>query len=178
MDIWQEIGADGESGARRLVSEYGDRLYAAASLLCLDDHDAEELVFRTFSQAVRKIGLYSPTGDFFSWLYAIMLNFRRMDLRRKRPAVVPVGTSVDLPEEPVAGDVPEDVAAALDRTDVREALGRISEPLREVVVLHYFDGLSLDEIAAMLSIPCGTVKSRLFNARRELHSILAEGRKE
>ena len=53
MEIWQEIRKNGENGARRLVSEYGNRLFAAALLLCSDDHDAEELVFRTFAQAVK-----------------------------------------------------------------------------------------------------------------------------
>jgi len=48
MDIWQEIRNDQESGAKRLVSEYGDRLFAAATLLCRSDSDAEELVFRVF----------------------------------------------------------------------------------------------------------------------------------
>ena len=47
MEIWQEIRKDQESGAKRLVSEYGDRLFAAAALLCRNDSDAEELVFRT-----------------------------------------------------------------------------------------------------------------------------------
>ena len=45
MEIWQEIRKNGENGARRLVSEYGNRLFAAALLLCSDDYDAEELVF-------------------------------------------------------------------------------------------------------------------------------------
>ena len=55
MEVWQEIKKNKERGAERLVAEYGNRLYAAAVLLCANDHDAEELVFRTFDQAVKKI---------------------------------------------------------------------------------------------------------------------------
>ena len=98
MEIWQEIRKSGESGAKRLVSEYGNRLYAAAILLCSDESEAEELVFRTFERVIKKISQYKPTGDFFSWIYAIMLNFRRMDLRKKHPDVIPVGTPIDIPE--------------------------------------------------------------------------------
>ena len=50
MEVWQEIRKDRERGAERLVAEYGNRLYAAAVLLCANDQDAEELVFRTFDQ--------------------------------------------------------------------------------------------------------------------------------
>lgn len=100
MEIWLEIRKDVESGAKRLVSEYGDRLFATALLLCRNDHDAEDLVFRTFDQAIRKISKYRDTGDFFNWLYTIQLNFRRMDLRKRRVEIVSVGGALDLPERP------------------------------------------------------------------------------
>ena len=52
MEVWQEIAKNAEHGAERLVAEYGDRLYAAATLLRRNNGDAEELVFRTLAQAV------------------------------------------------------------------------------------------------------------------------------
>ena len=54
MEVWQEIAKNAERGAERLVAEYGDRLYAAATLLCRNSGDAEELVFRTLARAVAK----------------------------------------------------------------------------------------------------------------------------
>ena len=59
MEVWQEIVKNAEQGAERLVAEYGDRLYAAATLLCRNNGDAEELVFRTLAQAVEKYGSIS-----------------------------------------------------------------------------------------------------------------------
>ena len=53
MEVWHEIQQNVDDGARQLVSEYGNRLFAAASCLCRNDQDAEELVFRTFDQAVK-----------------------------------------------------------------------------------------------------------------------------
>lgn len=153
-----------------MVAEYGNRLLAAATLLCPNDHDAEELVFRTFEQAIKKIRQFKPTGDFYKWLYTILLNFRRMDARRKRLDVISFGSSCDLPEVPVDGLV--NLISASQAEVVRESVRRLTEPLRVVMVLRYFEGRSIDEISEMLAIPTGTVKSRIFNAKNELSVIL------
>ena len=84
MEIWRDIIENGDSGVERLVSEYGDRLLAAASLLRRGDADAEDLAFRALERAVQRIRSYRPTGSFFAWLYAILLNLHRMDARRRR----------------------------------------------------------------------------------------------
>ena len=169
--IWDEIRTDCESGARRLVAEYGNRLYAAALLLCRNAEDAEELVFRTFERAVSRIGQYEPKGEFFSWLYVIMLNFRRMDLRRQGPDVVSVGSVTDLPEEEDTSLV--DALSGVDAEGIRLALRRIPYIFAEVLVLRFFEGRSMEEIAAMAEIPVGTVKSRLYNAKAAFRAALA-----
>ena len=170
MEVWQEIRKDRERGAGRLVAEYGNRLYAAAVLLCANNHDAEELVFRTFDQAVKKIRQFDPSRSFFTWLYAIMLNFHRMNHRRRRVEVVPMGAAEDLPEQSTAL-----IAETQDAGDeVANAIRALSPQLREVVVLRYFADKTVDEIAAALNIPVGTVKSRLHNARVELANLLPQ----
>ncbi len=170
MEIWRQIRKDREKGAEQLVSEYGNRLFAAAVLLCANEHDAEELTFRTFDQAIKKIRLYDPKKAFFTWLYTIMLNFHRMNHRRHRVETVPMGVAEDLPELPT-----DTFGAALSQTaddTVARAVRALSEPLREVVVLHYFADRSVDEIAVMLKVPVGTIKSRLHNARESLIRLL------
>ena len=82
MEIWDEIAEDKDSGAKRLVIEYGDRLFTAACRIVQSDSEAEDLVFRTFERVVLKIRQYDGRSAFFSWMYQILLNFRRMDLRR------------------------------------------------------------------------------------------------
>ncbi len=162
-DIWAEIKSDCESGSRRLVAEYGDRLYAAALLLCPSAADAEELVFRTFERAVSRIGQFKPGGEFYWWLYVIMLNFRRMDLRRNHPDVVAAGTTADLPE--VADTSFIDALSGIDTEAVRGAIRSIPYIQAEVLVLRFFEGWNMDEIAEILEIPVGTVKSRLHHAK-------------
>ncbi len=170
MEVWQELRKDRERGAERLVTEYGNRLYAAAVLLCDNDQDAEELVFRTFDQAVKKIRLFDSRRNFFTWLYTIMLNFHRMNHRRRRVEEFPMGAAEDLPEQ-VAGTASE---TQNSDDEVANAIRTLSPPLREVVVLRYFAEKTVEEIAAALDIPVGTVKSRLHNARAELANLLSQ----
>jgi RNA polymerase sigma-70 factor (ECF subfamily) len=174
MEVWQEILKDRESGAERLVAEYGNRLYAAAVLLCANDHDAEELTFRTFDQAVKKIRQFDAERNFFTWLYAIMLNFHRMNHRRRRLNVVPMGAAEDLPEQAV--DMEMNAPTADD--EVAVAVRSLSQPLQDVVVLRYFADRSIEEIGETLKIPVGTVKSRLHHAREALVGLLPRRGKE
>lgn len=166
MEVWQEIVKNAESGAEMLVAEYGDRMFAAATLLCRDDGDAEDLVFRTFEQAVKKIRQFEPSGDFFSWLYKILLNFYKMEQRKNKPDIVLMGSSQDLPQIAAFGINREPV------NSVRYAVNRLPTQIRETVILKYFQGKSIEEIANALAIPEGTVKSRLFTARKLLENTL------
>lgn len=166
MEIWQAIINDAERGAERLVAEYGDRVYAAATLLCRDDNDAEDLAFKTFEQAVKKIKQFKPTGDFFSWLYKILLNFYRMELRKNKPDIVLMGSSQDLPQMATACGSEDSLKI------VRYAVNRLPPQIRETVLLKYFHGKTIEEIATALAIPEGTVKSRLFTARTLLENTL------
>ena len=130
MEIWEEIRKNSDCGAERLVSEYGNRLYAAALLLCSNGQDAEDLTFRTLNQAIRKIKTFDPSRSFYIWIYTIMLNFRRMDLRRKRMNVISVGSTTDLPEVAI-----NSFAEMLDNSEddhLTKAIASLSPQLREV----------------------------------------------
>lgn len=177
MQIWQIIRQNPEEGARKLVSEYGNRLFGAATLLCQNDSDAEELVFRTFTQAISKIKSYVPTSDFFNWLYTIMLNFWRMKLRKKHVDILFVGTPTNLPDTPAA-DFLDDMFGNSTCDFLLDAIKLLDPILREIVALKYFEDKSIKEIAEILTIPVGTVKSRLYTARTELYNHLSRKKKE
>ena len=171
MEIWQEIVADQERGARRLVAECGDRMFTAAFLLCRDQDQAEDLVFRTFARAVRKIAQYRGQASFYSWLYSILLNHYRSDCRKMKSGIFD------------SGELPEDATSAWDEAHepldmdevlvVRRAVQALPPIFREVVVLRYFEDKSLLEMAELLSVPLGTVKSRLRLAQGRLNAQLA-----
>lgn len=171
MEIWLQIRKDMERGAERLVAEYGNRIYAAAMLLSANEQDAEELTFRTFDQAVKKIRLYNPRWSFLTWLNSIMLNFHRMSLRRRRIDVVQLESMEDLPE--LSCDAFGELLSTTANDEVAIAVRSLSPALKEVVLLHYFADRPIEEIGEVLGIPVGTVKSRLHNARTELFRRLS-----
>ena len=172
-DIWNEIAENPASGAKRLVAEYGDRLFTAACRIVQSDAEAEDLVFRTFERAILKIGQYDGRCQFFSWLYSVMLNFRRMDLRRKGANALDfegeIPETVDSSPDPA-----EALALKSEAASVRAAVSQLAEPLRTVVVLHYFEDFDLKAIASLLDLPLGTVKFRLHCARKELAQRLSQ----
>ena len=173
MEIWEEISADSQAGAERLVAEYGDRLLTAAFQINQNGSDSEDLVFRTFERVVAKIGQYDGRSAFFSWLYAVMLNFRRMDLRRKGANVL--AFDGELPDrEDTSPNPAELLAMKNDAATVRAAVAELDETLRTVVVLHYFEDMDVSEIARLTESPAGTVKFRLHKARKILADVLAQ----
>ena len=172
MDVWQEIIKDREHGARILVAVYKDRLFASALILCRDQRAAEELVFRTFARAIDKISSFRPNTNFYNWLYTIMINFRRMDIRKEKGS--PLTFTDAIPETPTEETPYTALAAKADHAAIRVAVAELSEPLKEVVILRYFEGLQIEEIATTLALPLGTVKSRLNYARAVLARQLAE----
>lgn len=174
MEIYEEIRQDREKGARRLVAEYRTRLQAAAQMLTGDPHEAEDLVFRSFERAIMKIDEFRPTGSFYYWIYTILLNFRRMDARKKavRPLFLPHDELPDVPDgrSDILGRL--DFAASSDA--VRQAVRALPENFREVVVLRYFEDMSTPEIAKVTGLNEGTVRSRLHYAKDALYSMLCD----
>ncbi len=171
-DLADEIRHNPAAGARRLVAEYRDRLYQVAYRLCLNAVDAEDLTFRTLQRAIERIGSYRTDRNFFQWLYTILVNFRRMDVRRK--AANMLDFTDDLPDPPTdAPDAAETLAAAQDATVVRQAVAALPEIFREVVVFRYFEDLTVPEIAQVLAIPEGSVKSRLSRAKQRIRNMLS-----
>lgn len=174
MEIYEQIRTDREAGTRRLVAEYRARLQAAAYLLCADEHEAEDLVFRAFERAILKIDDFRPTGSFYYWIYTILLNFYRMDARKKSARKDSL-VNGELPE--VEGDghnLFEEFTFRASAVAVRNAVSRLPDTYREVVVLRYFEDMSTPEIAKVAGIPEGTVRSRLHYAKDALYSMLCD----
>ena len=154
-----------------LVAEYGDRLFRAAVLLCRDEHIAEDLVFRTFERVVEQIDRYDASLPFWNWLYAIMLNFFRMDMRKRKAFVAEDASFVD-DHLDMAGETLSAKLSQMDADIIRETVQRLSPPFRETVVLRYFEDKTLQEMVDILAVPVGTVKWRLHQARKELERML------
>ena len=124
MEIWEEIRADAEKGAKRLVAEFWDRLFGASLVLCKDEHAAEDLVMRTFAQVVVKIDQYDDRRPFWNWLYAILLNYFRGDLRKMKAEVGEDGDCCDYAEGAAIAPKPVAMGAyQMDSHHVRRHVG-------------------------------------------------------
>ena len=170
MDIWREIAANQESGAKRLVAECGDRLLAAAVMLCHDRAEAEDLVFRTFTRAIGRIWQYREQAPFYSWLYSILLNIHRSDCRKMKVVALETGEILD-DIDPVWINL-QDPIDPDEALAVRNAVRALPSPFCETVLLRYFEDKSLSEIADLMAVPIGTVKSRLKRAQKRLNDML------
>jgi RNA polymerase sigma-70 factor (ECF subfamily) len=165
-------GVGAEARISGLFAEYGERLWNTALKICRNRSDAEDLTMRTFEQAFRKFDLYDESRPPFPWLCGIMANIYRMDMRGKaRNAIDFFAEPPEMPD--TVPEVPEAVAAMADARAVHEALARLPEQYRVLVVLRYFDDLTVPEIAAELALPEGTVKRRLHEARMLLRGDLS-----
>jgi RNA polymerase sigma-70 factor (ECF subfamily) len=142
-------------------------------MLCQDAHEAEDLVFRAFERAIERIDDFRPTGSFYYWVYTILLNFHRMDLRKRAARKETVVPNDELPEvEDKSPNPLEEFAFRGSAEAVRTAVRKLPERYREVVVLRYFEDLSTPEIAKIVGIPDGTVRSRLHYAKDALYDML------
>jgi RNA polymerase sigma-70 factor (ECF subfamily) len=155
---------------RELVSVYGDRLLRSAFLLSGNETEAQDLVQETFLQGFRSIQRFYGGSSLYTWLHAILLNLTR-HYHRSRSRLVYEGR---VPEIEVA--TPEQPGTALDLETgsncLDEALRRLSLSHREVLVLRFYEGLKIHEIAQRLGISPGTVKSRLHHAIGQMQKLL------
>ena len=154
-----------------------DRLYNFAQWLTQDRTEAEDLVQETYAKALKGFSSFQQGSNFRAWMYRILRNtFLTSRTGLQSAATVPL--DIDGQGEspvPAVMETPENIL--LRRSDqqlVQEALGRLPVPYREVVLLCEFEEMSYQEISATLSIPIGTVMSRLSRARRALRDIVRE----
>ena len=157
-----------------------DAIYRLSFAIVGDEADARDATQETFIAAWRRIRELRDADRFDAWLQRIAVNGARMTLRargRRRVREIPVG---DVAALAAASDRAAPDLAAPERSDAEvlgAALDRIPTDQRTILVLHHLEGHSVAELAEILGIPVGTVKSRLHTARRALEGALAaEGR--
>ena len=149
--------------------------------------DAAELAQETFQTVYQRIGLLKDPDSFSSWLYKIALNHSRMRHRKKRHREMEfLDTSADENGEPPdhfrsladsgAFSPEEHFSRAEMEAVVRQALSKLEERQREVILLKEYQGLKFIEIARILDTPISTVKSRMYlgleNLKREIMKIV------
>jgi RNA polymerase sigma-70 factor (ECF subfamily) len=158
------------------LSEYLDGLYSYALMLSRNRTEAEDLVHETCLRAIRAIESLRDDTSAKSWLFTILRNLWFNQLRQRRPAPEIVELDLDGTGPNGAADNAKDPHETyvnnIEQEQVRTAIDQLSGESREIIILRGFEGLSYQEIAAILECPSGTVMSRLARARRKLRDLL------
>jgi RNA polymerase sigma-70 factor, ECF subfamily len=169
-----------QSAFGELVRRYQDRLFNAVLRLTGHPDDALDAVQDAFVNAYQSLGSFKGDAEFYTWLYRIAFNTAISQKRRKR-ALVSLETgrngepAID-PHDPSDETRP---GAALERSEdeavLHAGLARLSAEHRTVLVLKDIEGMKYEQIAEVLGVPIGTIRSRLHRARMELRELLVPG---
>lgn len=178
---WLLLARDGDEEAfAELMSRYLPRIFSLCFSLLGQRQDAEDCTQETFIKAYRSLKYYQFLSSFYTWLYRIAVNTCLDHQRRSsrylaysidQPADLEDGSPLlQIPDE---GPLPdEELERQEDDTRLRYEISCLPEHLRDIVVLRDLEQFSYREIAEMLDISEGTVKSRLFRARARLMQAL------
>lgn len=159
--------ADGDQGAfEALITAQGDRMLATARKILRDPDAAEDAVQQTVILAWRLLPRLRDPERFEPWLYKILVSACYGEARRARRFDRKVQALATEPSEPGQLD------RWLERDAIEQAFRTLTPPHRAVVVLHYYGGLPLNEVAAIVGISHGTARSRLHYALRALRAAL------
>lgn len=162
-----------------LVKEYEKNVYNLALRMTGNSEDAADMSQEAFIKAYNSLSSFRGDSKFSVWLYRIVSNVCLDYLRsRTRKPTVSLSTENDDGEE-IELDIADETQSPeflfdrrLTRDAVRRGLAALPPDHREILLLREIQGLSYDEIAAALELEAGTVKSRIFRARKKLCSFL------
>ena len=168
-----------------MVQKYQDRVFNAVLRMCGNRDDAEELCQETFVKALENLSGFRQASGFYTWLFRIAVNLtisrRRRGGRVKFHSLDSVESGDDdVPRrrDAVADPRGSDPGVLVENADVNrcvlKALEELDEEFRVAVVLRDVEGMNYEQIAQILEIPVGTVKSRLYRARSTLQGKLRD----
>ena len=162
-----------------LVNRYMKDAYFIALGLVGNREDAMDLSQEAFVRAYRNIKQVKPGRKFFPWFYQILKNLCISHLRKRKYRRAASLDAENCPEVAAASDCfsPEAVAKRNETKDkVWQAIGKLDDKHREVIILRHFQNMSYEQIAAALFCNKGTVTSRLYYARKKLEELLGTGK--
>ncbi len=161
------LRGDGEAFAE-LVTRYERPVYHLAYRTLKDAEEARDITQESFLRAYRSLRSFRPSAKFSTWIFAIAYHACCDHLKRLRRQ-----SGNELPDHPDSAPGPEHQVIALDQAErLRAAIDSLPEKYRSVITLYHLQGRQYDEIARVLDLPMGTVKTHLFRAKEQLRRIL------
>jgi RNA polymerase sigma-70 factor, ECF subfamily len=159
-----------------LIDRHGADLYTFCLHLCGKRADAEDLFQDSWLAVLRHSSRYDTHKPFRPWLFTICLNLRRDHFRRARRWIKALAESERTERHRANRNQSPEAAACENEKKMRlnEALGWLAENQRLPLLLYYYCGMPLAQVADVLNLATGTVKSRLDRARKQLRGYLQE----
>lgn len=160
-----------EEAYYELINLYGDKLLKTCFLMIKDKGEAEDIVQETFIRVFKYIDSFKGDSSIYTWIYRISQNITKDKLGAKRD-IIPYEDIEIAPE-----NTEQLILTKIDREVLRSELDKLNFIYKQVLVLFYFDDLSIKEISEILEEKQGTIKSRLSRARVLLKESLEKGGK-
>ena len=177
--MWRVQTEDDESAFAHLVRRWEGPIQRVCMRMLGDAQSGEDMAQETFVRAFVKRKDFRPDAKFSTWIWRIALNLcydelRRRARRKETSIDEPHGKSLGLLDEFAAsGPAPDQAIIKRERGDlVRRALSQLPEIYRTVLILRHYEALKFREIAEVLDIPEGTVKSRMAEALTQMGLLL------
>ena len=153
------------------INLYGRDLTRLCISLCNQRSDAEDLYQATWEKAIKNIRRYNDEKPFDKWLFAICVNTYKDTVKSSfRRKILSFNKTEDL--DLTLNSISDDIAPHDEFLSLHQALKKLTPEKRQVIALYYFKDYSTKEVAEILNIPEGTVKSRLSTARQDLRKEL------
>lgn len=163
-DLLARVAEKDDTAFAQLYDAFADRVFRYVLTLLHDRHLAEEVAQETMIAVWNGAHRFAGRSKASTWIFGIARNQAFTLMRREMKAE-------KMPRPELVE--PDPSHSILRQEKVREALGDLSTEHREVVYLTFYEGLSYGEISGLLGVPEGTVKSRMFHAKRRLAEVLA-----
>ena len=172
------LAVEGDSQAfEYLFRRYSDSIRRLFMSRTGNGDDADDLLQETFVKVYINIHRYSPDYTFGQWIYTIARN-TFIDFTRKRQEDLPLDERFAVPLESSAPTPEERVISIQQRSQIDGYMEHMDDGYRRLIELRFFDELSYEEISQKLSMPLGTVKTRIHRARELLCRLISEGDNE
>jgi RNA polymerase sigma-70 factor (ECF subfamily) len=175
LDLAERHRRGDDRAFEEVYARYAGMVYSLALRLAGDPDEAADLTQEVFLRIYRHLGTFRGRSSLKTWVYQVGLNQCRSRLGRSRPDTQPLAEEGAEGARPLPdpGRGPESEALAADTgRRVGDALAALPLAFREAVVLRDLEGLGYEEIAALVGVPVGTVRSRIARGREQLRGLL------
>lgn len=171
-ELIERLRQDDLDALGELFERYRDRVFRTALVIVRDPAVAEDILQDCFLKVYANARRIDTDRPLAPWLYRVTVNLSYTWLSRGKNQRTPLDNVVDLLVSPMK-QAPDCLTEQMElRQNVRKAIHDLNIDQRVVIVLYYLNGLNLQDIAEILDLPIGTVKSRLYYARENLRSKL------